>query len=213
LAQLFADVSNQEYGKKVLEARTLLEPGLFLHTEPRNFIDRYVGVPGQELDDSFLLRWLVFRNKHWTLRIEVSVFERVLPKSCSWRCASAPSSWGSARSASGRSSFPVSLYDALVSIAVPTEKARAVIDAMEREMGATLATKADLLLFKQELRQEISELRQGLRQEISQLRQEVNQEFTLVRKEMELQRSSMIVRLGSIQVVAAGLLFAALKLT
>ena len=30
-------------------------------------------------------------------------------------------------------SFPVSLYDALVSIAVPTEKARAVIDAMERE--------------------------------------------------------------------------------
>jgi hypothetical protein len=29
---------------------------------------------------------------------------------------------------------------------------------------------------------------------------------------MELQRSSMIVRLGSIQVVTAGLLFAALKL-
>ena len=93
-------------------------------------------------------------------------------------------------------SFPVSLYDALVSIAVPTEKARAVIDAMEREMGATLATKADLLL-----------------QEISEFRQEVKQEFTLVRKEMELQRSSMIVRLGSIQVVAAGLLFAGLKLT
>ena len=45
-------------------------------------------------------------------------------------------------------SFPVALYDALVSIAVPTEKARAVIDAMEREMGATLATKADLLLLK-----------------------------------------------------------------
>ena len=88
-----------------------------------------------------------------------------------------------------------------------------MIDAMEREMGATLATKADLLLLKQELRQEISELRQGLRQEISQLRQDVNQDFTLVRKEMELQRSSMIVRLGSIQVVAAGLLFAALKLT
>jgi hypothetical protein len=110
-------------------------------------------------------------------------------------------------------SFPVSLYDALVSIAVPTEKARAVIDAMEREMGATLATKADLLLLRQELRQEIGELSQGLRQEISQLRLEINQEFTLVRKDMELQRSSMIARLGSIQVVAAGLLFAALKLT
>ena len=82
-------------------------------------------------------------------------------------------------------SFPVSLYDALVSIAVPPEKARAVIDAMEREMGATLATKTDLLLLRQDLRQEIGEIRQGLRQEvgavtkqIGQLRQEVNQEFT-----------------------------------
>ncbi len=117
-------------------------------------------------------------------------------------------------------SFSVSLYDALVSIAVPPEKARAVIDAMEREMGATLATKTDMLLLRQDLRLEIGEIRQELRQEIgavrkeiSQLRQEVSQEFTLVRKEMELQRSSMTVRLGSIQVVAAGLLFAALKLT
>jgi len=75
LAQLLADVSNQEYGKEVFEARTRLERGLFLHTEPRNFIDRYVRVPGQELDDSFLLRWLVFRNNHWTVRIEVSVLE------------------------------------------------------------------------------------------------------------------------------------------
>jgi hypothetical protein len=77
-------------------------------------------------------------------------------------------------------SFQISLYDALISIAVPVDKARAVIDAMEREMGATLATKADILLL---------------------------------RKEIELLRSSMTVRLGSIQVVAAGLLFAALKLT
>jgi len=84
-------------------------------------------------------------------------------------------------------SFQVSLYDALVSIAVPGDKARAVVDAMERDMGATLATKTDLLLLKQE--------------------------FDLIRKEMELLRSSMTVRLGSIQVVAAGLLFAALKLT
>ena len=88
-------------------------------------------------------------------------------------------------------SFPVSLYDALVSIAVPADKARAVVDAMERDMGATLATKVDLLLLKQE----------------------ITQELTLIRKEMELLRSSMTVRLGSIQVVAAGLLFAALKLT
>lgn len=88
-------------------------------------------------------------------------------------------------------SFPVSLFDALVSIDVPTEKARAVVDAMERDMGATLVTKADVQL----------------------LRQEFSQEFILIRKEMEILRSSMTVRLGSIQVVTAGLLFAALKLT
>ena len=44
-----------------------------------------------------------------------------------------------------------SLYDALVSISVPSDKARAVVDAMERDMGTTLATKQDLLLLKQDL--------------------------------------------------------------
>ena len=86
----------------------------------------------------------------------------------------------------------------MISIAVPADKSRAVADAMEREMGATLATKSDILL---------------VRQELGQLKQEFTLELSLVRKEMELLRSSMTVRLGSIQVVAAGLLFAALKLT
>ncbi len=36
-----------------------------------------------------------------------------------------------------------SLYDALLSINVPGDKARAVVDAMERDMGTTLATKPD----------------------------------------------------------------------
>jgi hypothetical protein len=98
--------------------------------------------------------------------------------------------------------FQVSLYDALVSIAVPPDKARAVADAMERDMGATLATKNDIQL----VRQELAQLRQEFKMELS-------MELNLVRKEMELLRSSMTVRLGSIQVVAAGLLFAALKLT
>ena len=66
-------------------------------------------------------------------------------------------------------SFPISLYDALVSIAVPADKARAVADAMERDMGATLATKSLLL-----------------RQELGQLEQKVTLELNLVRKEMEL---------------------------
>jgi hypothetical protein len=58
-------------------------------------------------------------------------------------------------------------------------------------MGATLATKADILL---------------LRQEIDRLRKDVE-------RDLELMRASMTVRLGSIQVVTAGLLFTALKLT
>jgi hypothetical protein len=35
------------------------------------------------------------------------------------------------------------LYDALLSINVPSEKARAVVDAMERDMNDRIATKAD----------------------------------------------------------------------
>ncbi len=35
-------------------------------------------------------------------------------------------------------------YDALVSINVPSDKARAVVDAMERDMLTQLASKSDL---------------------------------------------------------------------
>ena len=99
-------------------------------------------------------------------------------------------------------SFQFSLYDALVGIDVPVDKARAVVDALERDMGATLATKQDVLLLRQELKQELD----LLRKELEHLRQDVA-------RDMELLRSNMTVRLGSIQVVTAGLLFAALKLT
>jgi len=84
-----------------------------------------------------------------------------------------------------------SLYDALVSINVPSDKARAVLDAMERDMATTIATKADLQLVKQELKSEIS----------------------LVREDMELLSTTMTVRLGSMLMFGLGLLFAALKLT
>ena len=76
-------------------------------------------------------------------------------------------------------------------------------------MSVTLATKSDIQL----LRQELGQLKQEVSLELGQLKQEFSAEFTLVRKEMELLRSSMTVRLGSIQVVTAGLLFAALRLT
>ena len=84
-----------------------------------------------------------------------------------------------------------SLYDALISINVPNDKARAVVDAMERDMATTMATKADLQLLTQELKSEIS----------------------LVRKDMEILSTNMSVRLGSMLMLGLGLLFAALKLT
>jgi hypothetical protein len=94
-----------------------------------------------------------------------------------------------------------SLYDALISINVPNDKARAVVDAMERDMSTTIATKADVQL----------------------LRSELHQECALIRKDMEIiagridsridaLSTTMTLRLGSMLMVGIGLLFAALKL-
>lgn len=84
-----------------------------------------------------------------------------------------------------------SLYDALVGINVPKDRARAVVDAMERDMSTTIASKADLLM----------------------LRSELHQECALIRKDMELMTTTMTARLGSMLMLGLGLLFAALKLT
>ena len=94
-----------------------------------------------------------------------------------------------------------SLYDALISINVPTDKARAVVDAMERDMGTTLATKADLLL----IRQEIDNKFVLLSRDIESLR-------VSSAKDLEALRLSMTVRLGSIVMVAVGLILAAIRL-
>ncbi len=95
-----------------------------------------------------------------------------------------------------------SLYDALASIHVPNEKARAAVAALERDMAATIATKADRQLLKQELlapfRANASELRQGI---------------TLVRKDPEILSTTVTVRLGSMLMPGLRSLLAALKLT
>ena len=88
---------------------------------------------------------------------------------------------------------------------------------MERDMGTTIATKADLQLLRQEMRQEMRLL--ATKAEVA----EVRQDIALVRKDMELFSSrldsrmdmlstTMTVRLGSMLMVGLGLLFAALKL-
>jgi hypothetical protein len=88
-----------------------------------------------------------------------------------------------------------SLYDALVSIKVPDEKAKAVIDAMEREMMEKLATKADL----------------------AHVREMVSKDLQIFRIDFEHRLASMesrlIVKLGTIAGIWMGILFGLLKLT
>jgi hypothetical protein len=83
-----------------------------------------------------------------------------------------------------------SLYDALVSISVPSDKARAVVDAMERDMGTTLATKQDLEL----------------------LRRDMENRFTLQDQKMDTLELRLTVKLGSMMVVGFGLTIAAMRL-
>lgn len=94
-----------------------------------------------------------------------------------------------------------SLYDALVSINVPNDKARAVVDVMERDMCTTLATKSDLLL----LRQEIDNKFTLLSRDIDSLRISTG-------KDLEALRLAMTVRLGSIVMVGVGVILAAIRL-
>jgi predicted Holliday junction resolvase-like endonuclease len=82
------------------------------------------------------------------------------------------------------------------------DKARAVVDAMERDMATTIATKADLQLLEQKLTAVINEKAA-----------EARQESALIRKDLEILSTTMTVRMGSMLVVAMGVLFAALKLT
>jgi len=60
-----------------------------------------------------------------------------------------------------------SLYDALVSINVPDAKAKAVIDAMEREMMDKLATKADLAHVKEVLSKDMDRLEERVKAQLA----------------------------------------------
>ena len=77
------------------------------------------------------------------------------------------------------------LYDALVSINVPDEKAKAVIDAMEREMMDKVATKVDLEHAQQILSRDMQALRVDINHKIEKL------------------ESKLVIRLG--QMMAASL--------
>ncbi|SDB35872.1 hypothetical protein [Pseudomonas sp. NFACC13-1] len=52
----------------------------------------------------------------------------------------------------------LALYQALMSISVPEQKAHAVIEAMESDMHTMLATKSDLAILKTEIHADLSKL-------------------------------------------------------
>jgi len=116
-----------------------------------------------------------------------------------------------------------SLYDALVSINVPTDKARAVVDAMERDMGTALATKSDLQLIRQDMEnrfnlvsRDIESLRQSTQRDLQSPRDSTARDLgafaTSMAKDLEALRLTMTVRLGSMLVVGFGLMLAATRL-
>lgn len=52
----------------------------------------------------------------------------------------------------------LALYQALISINVPEQKANAVIEALESDMHSLLATKADLAALRADVKSDISQL-------------------------------------------------------
>lgn len=78
-----------------------------------------------------------------------------------------------------------SLYDALVSINVPNDKARAVVDAMERDMGTTLATKADLAQQRVATKADLAELRSEFTANLGELRAELKTDMSALRSELK----------------------------
>ena len=105
-----------------------------------------------------------------------------------------------------------SLYDALVSINVSSDKARAVVDAMERDMGTTLATKQDLVMLRQEVRQDLQLFRQEMASMRTELKQEIENRYTLLDQKIDTLQLRMTVRLGSMLFVGFGLMIAALRI-
>lgn len=88
--------------------------------------------------------------------------------------------------------------DALVSTNVPSDKARAVVDAMERDTGTTLATRQDLRLLEQQLagmrtalRQEIENPYLLLSRELESLRNEVSKDLQTMRRDVAMDLESL----------------------
>jgi phosphopantothenoylcysteine synthetase/decarboxylase len=63
--------------------------------------------------------------------------------------------------------FGITLYDALVGANVPPDKAKAVVQAMEREMFERLATKQDLQALQSTIAQQLLALESQLKHDLT----------------------------------------------
>ena len=108
--------------------------------------------------------------------------------------------------------FLYSLYDALVSINVPSDKARAVVDAMERDMSTTLATKQDLEIQTLAMKQDLEILTLAMKQDVAILKHDIENRFVLQDQKIDTLELRLTVKLGSMMVVGFGLTIAVLRL-
>ena len=110
-----------------------------------------------------------------------------------------------------------SLHDALVSIKVPDDKAKAVIDALERELMDRVATKADLAHLRETLSRDIASLARDVAGIKDTLSKDLENRIQMVRSEMdhrfERLESRLTLKLGTIAGAWSAILFGLLKLT
>jgi hypothetical protein len=121
-----------------------------------------------------------------------------------------------------------SLYDALVSIKVPDEKAKAVIDALEREMMDKIATKADIDNLRVATKADVDYLRVATKADIESLRLSTKADLTHVREilskdmsalearldhKMDLLGSKLTIALGGLMVVLIGVMATLVRIT
>ena len=81
-----------------------------------------------------------------------------------------------------------SLYDALIGINVPSDKALAVVEAMERDMGTMLATKTDLDSLRVATQADLEVLRLALKADVALLQKDLDAKYLLLRLEIETTR-------------------------
>jgi hypothetical protein len=91
----------------------------------------------------------------------------------------------------------LALYQALVAINVPELKATAVIEALESDLFALLATKGDLAALRTDVLTQTAEIKMQMAQ---------------FKSEMAQQETKLLIRMGMMFSASVGILIGAMKL-